>query len=130
MQNIKFRVWSKNKRVFLHPKLGCLFLRQDGEIEHQKAGLGGFDYDDKMCYSSTNCPLVDCIIEQFSGKLDLNNKKIFAGDLVKFYPNKGSWTSNNKFEIIFKYGGFGFFTDIQWHFLAWEKLEIVGNIHE
>lgn len=71
MREIKFRVWdkvSKKYREFDGMHDTMMMINEDGKIEYYNLqnGSGGDEY----------------ILEQFTGLLDKNGKKIFEGDIV------------------------------------------------
>jgi hypothetical protein len=88
MYNLKFRVWDKKKKTF-DLKRGAYFIRSDGVLERQEAGMGGTDYNDEICYCSTNRPLSPdkYVISYFTGLKDSEDKDIYDGDIVSFFRN-------------------------------------------
>ena len=74
-------------------------------------------------------------VGQFTGITDINDIKIFEGDIAKYYnPYSKQWyTHIVKWDKMF--ASFGFFTqDSEWckenDWLKIESIEVIGNIHD
>lgn len=123
---IKFRVWDKKRKNFLHnlEQFWDLIIA-DGSLSF----LGGNRLDD------------DFSVQQFTGLLDKNGKEIYEGDLVNFYtpghPHGPEREDYEKREVWYCPDSAAFLFDKYyydgWHgYPAWDikGLEVVGNIFE
>jgi hypothetical protein len=107
-REIEFRVWDKERKSFCF-KNGELF----GDTDF-KNGIFNFKNGEEYY-----------IFQQFTGLIDINNKKIFEGDIIK-----GKIKSNDVFvdysqEVIFEYYGW----NLNWDVFA-TGVKIIGNIFE
>lgn len=67
MRELIFRAWNKEKLEWVYlPETGDIELKQDDGIE--------FDCDETI------------EVTQFTGSTDNNGKKIFEGDVLRYYP--------------------------------------------
>ena len=119
MREILFRAWdkvSKKYREFdgMHD---TMTINEDGKVEYYNLqnGSGGDEY----------------ILEQFTGLVDRNGKRVFEGDIIHVDNYDDGWNSM----VEFKGGAFAVdvegkeydYTAIGW--LEYE-VEIIGNIHD
>lgn len=83
-REIKFRVWDKNKKVFIptNSKAGVVLIDLEGNIRIAEWSLGNGDNSADSVYS----PLKnqeDFVIQQYTGIVDNNKTQIFEGDIIK-----------------------------------------------
>lgn len=97
MRKIKFRAWDSKLLRFTYFHLFNV--------------IGSISEEDKST------------IQQFTGLLDINGKKIYEGDLVK------DTVSNKVFQVTFKDGCYRINTDTIFSFW-YEQFEVIGNIYE
>ncbi len=118
MREIKFRVRSKETGIIINP------VEYDGLFTFHCGIIDGDGFDINALY----------ILEQYTGQLDKNAKKIFEGDIVLY--------CNNERRIVFDCGSWGIqaidinFCEGQWigrHaslYLNQMECEVIGNIHD
>ena len=120
MREILFRAWdkvSKKYREFDGMHDTMMMINKDGKVEYYNLqnGSGGDEY----------------ILEQFTGLVDRNGKRVFEGDIIHVDNYDDGWNSM----VEFKGGAFAVdvegkeydYTAIGW--LEYE-VEIIGNIHD
>lgn len=103
MREIKFRAWQDNSYIYSN-------------------GSGVYKIKEFLskCYE-------DCMLEQFTGILDINGKEIYEGDI---FISLGL-----KYKVVFKWGAFvgvgvGHYDYMTYDRVADNYLEVIGNIHE
>ena len=88
--------------------------------------------------SKSDLTVIPETVGQFSGLTDKNGTKIFEGDIIAHFDLE------NKKQIIFKNGAFGYMTADGYDFISYSEnrhnfdfrdnksdfIEVVGNIHE
>ena len=112
MRKHLFRAWDKENKKWLWPYEGFSII---GEVTV-------FDLLKQMSIEDFN----NIIIVQFTGLYDINDKKIFEGDLVK--------TATSIQKVLWLEEGAQFITqeldDSGWDILGLVEYKIVGNIFE
>lgn len=73
MKEIKFRAWNKELKLFMDCE--NVFINQDGGIYREDTGEW---YEDEYD------------IQMFTGLKDKNDKKMYGGDVVKYYNKEES----------------------------------------
>ena len=119
MREILFRAWdkvSKKYREFdgMHD---TMTINEDGKVEYYNLqnGSGGDEY----------------ILEQFTGLVDRNGKRVFEGDIIHVDNYDDGWNST----VEFKGGAFAVDVegkDYDYTAIGWieYEVEIIGNIHD
>ena len=122
MREILFRAWdkvSKKYREFdgMHD---TMTINEDGKVEYYNLqnGSGGDEY----------------ILEQFTGLVDRNGKRVFEGDILQ-WVDEDSTCEGTKLIFIVKFDGEyeGFFGEGEFDNIEpWQfrSHEIIGNIHD
>ena len=123
MEEIKYRVWDKN--LSLLAEVYAINFTAQYVIYH------GVDYQNKPILRYIY--FTDCILMQFTGLKDKNDKEIYEDDILK---TKGII----KGEVVFRTGcfridyfdiqNFDSYSDYLWFFKHKFKIEVVGNKHE
>ena len=116
MKELKFRALIKNYNCYadvLGFEQGRLFVQfQSGEREQHRLYV----------------PIEDCVLEQYTGLKDKNDKEIYEGDIVEY-----DWYIRNdksyrvKEQVVFDDMGARLCND---RIRNCSNVEIIGNIHE
>lgn len=120
MRELKFRVWNNRYNEFVRPDYGLI----------------GFCYplDGRIAALTTSGePMEGCIIEQFTGLKDKNDKEIYEGDIVLDY-----YDGEDTFIVEWDKDAASFIlTDTDniicvnlYDYFPDKELEVIGNIHE
>ena len=111
MNNIEYRAWDKKYSVY---HLNALPITEGLVISGEYKGYVFLPFDDS-----------NYIFEQFTGQVDNKNKKIFAGDIIKYDGFIGKVIWNNK-DSCYEVRGKDVFTN------CWnpDSIEVVGTILE
>lgn len=143
MRELKFRVYKKDPLLgngrFLENGSGTHCFSQfvldifSGKIYD---AIGEY-YDDENDFRSL-AEQGDCIIQQFTGLLDKNEKEIYEGDIVKYtlWENEYDICENELIaDVSFIKGAFypRYINDIcddGWYSWGIDKIEVIGNIFE
>jgi uncharacterized phage protein (TIGR01671 family) len=114
---IKFRVWDKERKSFLHQ------IDIDSDIIYA---------DTKWYIHGGNALDDNYVMQQYTGMKDKNSKEIYEGDIIK-YPIPVGWTTNSLHredhrvdEVKFITGCF--IPDI-WRTVV-DDCEVIGNVFE
>lgn len=134
MRQMKFRAWSKKRKVMYYladSMMSCIHL------EMNNSNWGVFDSCIRLCGSVDDSG----ILEQFTGLLDKNGKEIYEGDIVKKHDHmkECNGATGVVAYLTISLGEFGI--DIikgnEWSFyypdgnnFSAEDLEVIGNIYE
>jgi len=122
---MKFRIWNNSLRSFVSPSE--YFVNGDGDVFFFDMMDGGLIKCDK------------CIVQYWSGYLDIHEKEIYVGDIVKFirwdndYDRRErededvvKWNGQNFYPVPFKHHN----DDDGWYSYGLEKFEVIGNVFE
>lgn len=114
MRELEIRMWSKvANKYFTNPVnvLECLIQQNTGLYDHISDGM---------------------VFEQYTGKKDKNDKKIFAGDIAI-----GKYESGKPIKGVVVYKDCGYWlVDENIHYCCWldsaslNDLEVIGTIHQ
>ena len=121
----KFRVFNKNLGRFVN--YDEWFISLDGRLMFYSIGDGiplSSDKADRLI----ECKAENYIIQQFTGLLDINDKELYEGDLIK----------NGKYIILISYDAPSFiftykYQDGRWVERYWADIicpKLIGNICE
>ena len=119
MREIEFRTWNTIHNSYWGWPLAFTFENSPQGV--WEVEVMGSDGSTEKYYGK------DLIIEQFTGLLDKNNKKIYEGDILK------SSKSGVLYPIEYDIDRCGFIAMKPHTYLppdAWSNCEILGNIHE
>ena len=126
MREIKFRVWSKSKKII-------------GYIDLQSWGEDGMSINGEDGYYKFDLMLEDLEIMQYTGLKDKNGKEIYEGDILKL---DGSDKKKDREVVTFEIdnsnntAGFSPFCnqipDACDLYSVWtyDSIEVIGNIYE
>jgi uncharacterized phage protein (TIGR01671 family) len=118
MREILFRAWDKTEKKYrkfdgMHD---TMVISTDGKIDYYNL-QNGSGYD-------------EYILEQFTGLLDKNGKRIFEGDVCKLTYRDCGLVSSRLFNVEYIYGGFSPFNGGGNDDVFNDWVEVVGNIHD
>jgi uncharacterized phage protein (TIGR01671 family) len=117
----KFRVWDpENKKfIFSTPEnLNSSLLRLNGMYCDLRLGSGQSDY----------------IVQQYVGLVDINNKEVYEGDIIKFSVNQGESDTEEYIGEVFwdhEFAAFSFDRKLGFTLLdpvIQETIEIISHI--
>jgi uncharacterized phage protein (TIGR01671 family) len=104
MRPIEFRAWDKEEKTMF--KVGNIDWNMNCITFHYITGRKGKDIFE--------CKSKDCILMQYMGLKDINKKKIFEGDIIKYDLSE---TQHYRAVVIFNKGSF--IGETFWH--KWDK---------
>jgi uncharacterized phage protein (TIGR01671 family) len=147
MRELKFRMWDKVNNKFIDPfrfewndyykTTGMVLLDLNGKVRIADYSSGNGDNSASSVYSEINNP-DNYVIQQYTGLTDINGKKIYEGDIVKYK----TWTGRhdgiieeNQTQVQFKDGAYypRYINDEcedSWYSFKVYDLEVVGNVFE
>jgi uncharacterized phage protein (TIGR01671 family) len=121
MREIKFRVWSKDRKMFVMDGMSVEDIQEDAT-------------------HSVHLPMLikqeECVWQQYTGLKDRNGQEIYEGDLInfswqagykEFYDDKNQevFYSNECASFVFGKGGICMLDRV-----VYDTLEVVGNVFE
>ena len=120
MREILFRAYDKTMKRY-KPFDGMhdtMTISREGKVEYYNLQNG------------SGCD--EYILEQFTGLLDKNGKKIFEGDIVKYAEGIHHWSDAYETPTLVEYecGGFYPFAGEGEYAMSNEYAIIIGNIHD
>lgn len=125
MREIKFRVWDSVSNEYRSLSMNT---------NNQNLGLGfevsgGIGSNVTTMYHS-----VGDTVEQYTGRFDAHDTKIFEGDIVKLNHDGYDWFGYKKSisitdKVMFDAGAFWIGDEPIYTYLS-EDMQVVGNIHE
>lgn len=124
---IKFRVWNIKYREFYYIKFGEFSWFGGGYNKEKRTyfwNIINANLSENPCEIKMSL-FEDCIIQQFTGLLDKNNKEIYEGDIIEI--------ENKNCEIIWQVDYLSFIAKNKhtfYHGFYFKESQIVGNIFE
>lgn len=113
-REIKFRVWNNKTKQWIHGP------GHEVNLFGEMILLGGFMHGVRVE------ELNDCVVLQYTGLKDKNNKEIYEGDVLKSINR----TAHKYIKVEFKNGCFLFENRTFDEFVKYNDIKIVGNIYE
>ena len=122
MRELKFRVWDEITKSYF--------------IESHKVQMRVYSTKNVSISHLGLVPLLEQVIEQFTGLVDKNGKEIYENDLIKAV---GKNVVDDTLSVVFKNGAFclklgqesqPFFNDDYDIDFTLSHIEVIGNIHE
>ncbi len=128
MREVKFRVWIKNKMIYIEKNVSIEFFNNPMYIDWKVSRNYDVFYKHDKSYSAYK----ESFLMQYTGLKDKNGKEIYEGDLIKHNKNIFQVVhSDNRHVLVLR--DIKLVTnwrDLNWCYNVRKYIEIIGNIHK